>query len=167
MTNPTPQPLTEKAKETFSDAGLNCIRACLNDGTYEANDLDTARLLATIDTLKSQLQAEKEAGLSADNLIETARAQRDELEQKYKDCLLVVGEVSIERDALKQQVEDSKAEATHLLFGLCLWSSTFQKYQSWKANRVPASKYPDTVEKDYLQCSKLTDHLIESKPKQI
>lgn len=34
------------------------------------------------------------------------------------------------------------------------WSHTFQKYQSWKANKVPPNDWPDAVIADYEKCSK-------------
>lgn len=79
--------------------------------------------------------------------------RKDWLEISSADALDFVR--GIQRDATQSTILISKHEekVRELEIKLSLWRSTFQKYQSWSLNEVPAIEWPQQVLFDYNKCA--------------
>lgn len=67
-----------------------------------------------------------------------------------------------ERDELRAQLEQLQSEAAVMRMILMLWACTFQKYESWKANEVFPSMWPNQVLKDYKQLEEVTSKCLST-----
>lgn len=55
--------------------------------------------------------------------------------------------------SLRKRVEELELMNLDMKIRLSLWSSTIQRYQSWKANNVPDRDYPNAIIADYERLS--------------
>lgn len=61
---------------------------------------------------------------------------------------------------LKDQITTLETENKGSEIRLMIWSATFQRYQSWKANGTDPRDYPDAVVSDYLKCSQFDNKAL-------
>lgn len=136
MTPPSPQQI---AKEVAQQIGMDLI--ALHQAS--ANNLSTNLIEGRVES--AILRATQ------------GMVPKEELEQR------VFNEIRNASVASQQMMADYEKQITHLKhqleqaeIRLMCWSGTFQKYQSWKANNVPAADWPEAVVADYEKLSALT-----------
>lgn len=64
-------------------------------------------------------------------------------------------------ERLEAEIHHLRSQVIILKVSLGLWSCTFSKYLSWRANNVPVGDYRPQVCADYEKCNKVTNHLWE------
>lgn len=61
--------------------------------------------------------------------------------------------IGIQTASLRKRAEELELMNLDMEIRLSLWSSTIQRYQSWKANNVPDRDYPNAIIADYERLS--------------